>query len=99
VVKISWTNQAIEDLDAICQFIARDAPPYARIFVQRIFTIVERLASFPRSGRVVPELKQQDIREIIYGDYRIIYRLLEDEVEILTILHSAKLLRPFKILK
>ncbi len=99
MVKLSWTDQAIEDVDAICQFIARDAPPYARIFAQRVFTIVERLASFPYSGRVVPELKREDIREIIYRDYRIIYRLLEDEVEILTVHHGAKLLESRRFLK
>jgi toxin ParE1/3/4 len=99
VVKVSWTEQAVEDLDAICQFIARDAPPYARIFAQQVFTIVERLTVFPRSGRVVPKLKHEDIREIIYRNYRIIYRLLEDEIEILTVHHGAKLLESPKFLK
>ena len=99
MVKVSWTDQAIEDIDAICQFIARDAPPYARIFAQRVFTIVKRLGSFPRSGRVVPELKREDIREVIYRDYRIIYRLLEDEVEILTVHHGARLFDSIGFLK
>ena len=99
MVKVSWTDQAIEDVEAICKFIARDAPPYAKIFAQRVFTIVGRLASFPHSGRMVPELRREDIREIIYRDYRLIYRLSEDEVEILTVHHGAKLLKSHRVLK
>jgi addiction module RelE/StbE family toxin len=94
VVKVSWTEQALEDLNAIGQFIARDTPAYARIFAQRIFAAVEHLGSFPRSGRIVPELQREDIREIIYRNYRIIYRLLKDEIEILTVHHGARLLQP-----
>jgi len=90
VVRVSWTDQALEDLDAICLFIARDAPRYAEIFADRVFGAVERLENFPHSGRVVPEIGRKDIREIIFGNYRIIYRLLSDEVEILAVHHGAR---------
>lgn len=53
--KVSWTAQALFDLEAIGDFIARDAPSFAQVFVDRIFDAVERLESFPKSGRVVPE--------------------------------------------
>jgi plasmid stabilization system protein ParE len=53
---------------------------------------VERLEDFPRSGRVVPEIEQDNIREIILNRYRIVYRLSENEVKILTVFHSSKLL-------
>ncbi|MFQ5639358.1 MAG: type II toxin-antitoxin system RelE/ParE family toxin [bacterium] len=92
MARITWTDQALEDLDAICEFIARDAPRYAQVFADRIFESVERLESFPKSGRMVPELEIETLREIIFGNYRIVYRITDNEVEILTVFHGSKLL-------
>lgn len=92
MAQVRWTPQAADDLEAICLFIARDAPPLAAIFADRLFRATERLASHPRLGRVVPELRNQNIREIIIGSYRVIYRIWEDEVQLLTLHHGARLL-------
>lgn len=89
---LRWTDQALEDLTSIRDFIARDAPGYAEIVVERIFESAERLVDFPLSGRVVPEFEQPDIRELIPGVYRIVYRVREGRVDILTVFHSARLL-------
>jgi toxin ParE1/3/4 len=89
---LSWTFQALDDLDAICEFIARDAPRYAQLFAIQAFEAADRLAIFPLSGRIVPEINDQAIREIILGSYRIVYRLVEDEVEIITVHHGARLI-------
>ena len=94
MARVRWSNQALADLEAIGDFIARDAPSVAQVFVERVFTAVTRLEAFPRSGRVVPEIGQEDIREIIFGSYRIVYVISEDEVNILTVFHAARLLRP-----
>ncbi len=94
---VSWTIQALDDLDAICEFIARDAPRYAQLFAMQAFESVDRLEMFPHSGRVVPEINKQEIREVILGNYRIVYRLREDEVEILTVHHGAQLLTADKL--
>jgi toxin ParE1/3/4 len=75
-------------------FIARDAPSVAQVFVERVFAAIMRLEAFPRSGRIVPEIGQEDIREIIFGSYRIVYAVSEEEVNILTVFHAARLLRP-----
>ena len=64
------------------------------MFVERVFAAVKRLEVFPRSGRIVPEIGQEDIREIIFGSYRIVYVVGEEEVDILTVFHAARLLRP-----
>jgi len=96
VAQVTWTDQALDDLDAICLFIARDAPRYAELFAERVFRATDRLAQFPRLGRVVPEIGRDDIREVIVQSYRIIYRALPDEVEILTIHHGARLLERFE---
>jgi addiction module RelE/StbE family toxin len=92
MAKIKWTPQALEDIETIANFIARDSTYYAGIFTVKIFETVERLELFPESGRTVPELNCKKIKEVILGNYRIIYRLKEDMVEILTVYHSARLL-------
>jgi plasmid stabilization system protein ParE len=66
----------------------------ASVFAHRAFRATGRLAGHPRSGRVVPELGQDLVREVLLGSYRIIYRLLDDEVQIITIHHGARLLDP-----
>ena len=90
--RILWTRQAQEDLREVRAFIARDAPATASAFVRRLRQSVERLRMFPCSGQIVPELGREEIRELLKGDYRIIYRVAEHRVEILTVYHSARLL-------
>ena len=65
---------------------------YAGIFTIKVFEAVERLKLFSESGRIVPELNRKEIREVILGNYRIIYRIKEEIAEILTVYHSARLL-------
>lgn len=94
MASVTWTEQALDDLEAVCLFIARDSPRYAELFAMRVFQATDRLATFPRMGRVVPELGREDIHEVIVQGYRIIYRLNNDEgVEIVTVHHGARLLR------
>lgn len=90
---IIWTSQALDDLQAIGDFIARDAPAFAQAFVDKVFETVERLETFPGSGRIVPEVNQVSTREIILGSYRIVYLLSDDEVSILTVFHASRLLK------
>ena len=92
MAKLKWTEQALDDVEAIAIYIARDSFFYAQVFAQRIFDSVQRLEIFPESGRVVPEVAQQNIREVLHGNYRIIYRVKNDFVEILTVYHSSRLL-------
>ena len=66
---------------------------YARIFASQIVEKASVLESFPKVGRVVPESNREDTREILYGNYRIVYRLESDDVQILTVHHSARLLQ------
>ncbi|MBI4386145.1 MAG: type II toxin-antitoxin system RelE/ParE family toxin, partial [Elusimicrobia bacterium] len=92
-----WTLQAAEDLDFIVSFIAKDSTPYARLFVVDVFEAVDRLIQFPESGRTVPELNDPAVRELILGNYRLVYRLKKDIVELLTVYHGARLLDPSKL--
>ena len=92
MTRVVWTLQAIEDVEAIGAYIARDSPHYAALMAERIVESVERLKEFPRSGRVVPEVGQEAYREVVIGTYRIVYRLAGDLAEILTVVHAARLL-------
>jgi addiction module RelE/StbE family toxin len=93
VARVRWTFQAIEDIDAICEFIARDAPRTARRFGQRLYAAVGPLERFPLSGQIVPELRRDDVREIRLKRYRIIYRVRDQEtVEVLAVHHGSRLL-------
>jgi toxin ParE1/3/4 len=94
VARIVWSPQALADVDAICAFIARDAPRHAESVAARIVRAAERLAQFPRSGRIVPELARDDFRETFVLSYRVIYRLRNGDVEIVTVHHGARLLNP-----
>jgi len=64
---------------------------YAALLVERLFAAVDRLESFPESGRIVPEFQRRDLREVILGSYRIVYRLHADRAVILTVFHGARL--------
>jgi addiction module RelE/StbE family toxin len=93
VTEVIWAPQAIRDVEAIRAYVTRDSAHYADLVVERIVAAVERLKDNPRSGRVVPELGDESIREVIHRNYRIVYRLRRDIVEIATVFHGARLFR------
>ena len=97
MAEVRWTNQASEDLESIAQFISKDSVYYARLFVVDVFRAVDQLTDFPKSGRIVPELRDPVIRELILGNYRLVYRLKETWVEVLTVYHGARLLDPSRL--
>ena len=97
MARLIWTSQVLDDIEAICKFIARDSNHFAHLFANKIFERAGILESFPNAGRIVPESSQESIREILCGNYRIIYRILEDEVQILTVHHSSRLFVPSNI--
>jgi toxin ParE1/3/4 len=92
MVEIIWSPRAASDFEEICDYIANDSEHYARIFAQRIIAIVEKLSDFPHGGRIVPEYQKEDLHERIFQNYRIIYRIKPDIIEIVAVVHSARLL-------
>jgi toxin ParE1/3/4 len=91
-MKLVWSAQAQSDLREIRKFIARDAPDTATAYIRRLRSSVNRLRSFPGSGVVVTEAAHPSIREVYFGQYRIIYEVTSTRIEILTVFHSARLL-------
>lgn len=94
MVKVIWTKQSIEDINNIAEYISLDSARYAESWVEEIFDKEFILSTFPDSGRIVPELKQENIREIITGNYRLVYRTNIDFLEVLTVYHCSRLLSP-----
>ncbi|MFL5415671.1 MAG: type II toxin-antitoxin system RelE/ParE family toxin [Myxococcales bacterium] len=92
MTRVRWAPQAVEDLQSIRSYIARDSIEYADLIVDQIVEAVERVETHPRSGRMVPELGLSSIREVIVRSYRIVYLLEGDDAFILTVFHGA---RPF----
>ena len=97
MAEVRWTPQAAEDLKAIAGFISNDSPHYASLFVLDVLNAVERLDEFPKIGRMVPEVNDPEIREVILGNDRIFYRLQPETVEVLTVYHGARLLDPSQL--
>ncbi len=90
MAEVIWRPQALRDLEAIEAYYENVAPDFAPLFVAGAFDATRRLSDFPNVGRAVPEIGDNDIREVIYRQYRIIYVVSEERVEVLTIYHSSR---------
>jgi toxin ParE1/3/4 len=93
MVKIVWTEFALEDLKSIHGYISKDSKIYADRFIEKLISRVDQLENNPESGRIVPEFNIEIIRELIEGNYRIIYRINSDFVGIVRVHHSARQLK------
>jgi addiction module RelE/StbE family toxin len=91
MVKVIWTEQAIDDLTNIAQYSSGYSSTYASAIVSKLFNKTTILKTMPRIGRMVPERNSETIRELIEGNYRIIYEISsEDRIDVLTVHHSSK---------
>jgi toxin ParE1/3/4 len=90
--KVTWSPSARSDLKEIISYLAEDNVEIARHFGYSLIESTKSLVLFPKRGRIVPELKNPEIREIIFKSYRIIYRLKESQglVEIVRVWHAAR---------
>ena len=91
MARLVWRDEALTDLENIGHYIEQGSRIYASVVVSRLFESANRLADFPASGRVVPELGREDVRETIVGMYRVIYQLSGDEVAIVAVMHGDRL--------
>lgn len=90
--KVVWSSQAIEDIDAIAVYIARDSPSYAAAIVRKLIAETRQLASSPFAGNTLIEFDDSNIREIWSYSYRVIYRIEGETITIATVVHSKMLL-------
>ncbi|KIG19004.1 Death on curing protein, Doc toxin [Enhygromyxa salina] len=89
-----WTDRALDDLEEIDAYIAADDPIAAERWVEGLLAAAQRAGELPMSGRQVPELGREDVREIIKRSYRIVYRILEDRAQVLTVFEGHRRLPP-----
>lgn len=90
--RVAWSPEALEDLEAIAEFIGRDSRFYAQAVVSKGLTVGAAVADFPEAGRVVPELDDNSIRERFVYSYRVIYRVEPERVLIVAVIHGKRLL-------
>lgn len=90
MVKVIWAPSALDDIDMIAEFIGRDSPENAALFTDRLLQATDRLKRNPESGRIIPEIGDPARREIIYGAYRIMYRIEANEIWITGVVHGAR---------
>ncbi len=87
---VHWTEQAVDHLTAIRDYIARSSPRYAHGMIDRILRRSRQLALFPELGGIVTDYDDPTIREVLELPYRIIYRVGADRIDVLAVLHTAR---------
>jgi plasmid stabilization system protein ParE len=94
MAKVIWAPSALDDIESIAAYIAKNSVEMASLFVSRLFDATDRLQEFPFSGRIIPEINNPDCREVIYGTYRIMYRVERNEVWVTGVIHGARDWKP-----
>jgi toxin ParE1/3/4 len=98
-MKLSWTKEALIRLQEIEEYISKDNPQVAVEFVDKIISIAETIPENPEKGRIVPELSIEQIRELLYKNYRIVYYRKKSIIEVLTVFEGHQLLRKEEVIK
>ena len=92
--RVSWSPTALDDVDAIAEYINRDSPAYTRAVVSKLRDTARNLETSPNAGRIVPELGNEAIRERFVYSYRLIYRIQNHDVLVVAVVHGRRLLEP-----
>ncbi len=93
-MSVIWSPLATEKIRDIASYIALDNPSAAEQWIEKIFDAVKQLNDFPESGRIVPEIKRNDIRELVQGNYRVIYKVQNKDILILVVKSYRQILSP-----
>ncbi|MDF2434078.1 MAG: toxin ParE1/3/4 [Mucilaginibacter sp.] len=92
-VTIVITESAYNDLEDSENYISQDSPLMARRFINKIFDRIDQLYNYPTSGKLVPEIKNKSLRELLLNKYRIIYKIVDEQhIDIIRIVHGSRLL-------
>jgi toxin ParE1/3/4 len=87
-----WSEEALDDVDRIAEYIGRDSPYHAQQVAEHLFDLAGELPAHPELGRIVPELADPKVRERFLYSYRLIYELGDEEIHILAVIHGKRLL-------
>ena len=91
-MNIIWSPLALDRVSEIAEYIAKDKPMAAKNWIDTVFAKVEQLKDAPETGRVVPEINKKKFRELLYANYRIIYKIEKNRISILTVRHGMQIL-------
>lgn len=91
-MRVDWTDLALDRVDEIGRHIAEDNLDAAVRWTTGLFDAADRLSEFPESGRMVPELEAREVRELVYGAYRVFY-YVGDSIRVLSVRHGSQLIR------
>jgi plasmid stabilization system protein ParE len=89
---VVWSQEALDDIDAIADYISRDSPHHVQRVIEALFELSDTLAAFPRAGRGVPELANASVHECFLYSYRMIYEIHVERIDILAVIHGRRLL-------
>ncbi len=98
-MKLFWTKEALLRLQEIEEYISKDNPIVALEFVDKLISVAETIIENPERGRVVPELSLENIRELLHRNYRIVYLVKKNSIDILTVFEGHQLLKREEIFK
>lgn len=98
-MKLVWTREAQIRLKEIDAYISRDNPVVAIEFIDGLIALAETIVDNPQKGRVVPELSLENIRELLYKNYRIVYLVKKNSIDVLTVFEGHQLLKEEEIFK
>ena len=90
MVEVKWLPRALDDIDSIADYISKDSDRYAKRLVQKIIERAELLIANPMLGRMVPEFRRKNLRELIIGNYRIVYLIYTNRVDVIRVHHSKR---------
>src|SRR3954470_14897797 len=92
MARLIWSPAFVDDFEEICEYIGRDSQQFASVICEKVINAVEAIPAHPRMSSIVPEYQRDDIREIFVYRYRLIFRLHHDAVQLVTVIHGARLL-------
>lgn len=94
---VRWTNHALPQLRHIHEYIAQDSPFYAKRVAEELVQKTVGLDELPRTGRIVPELNDDTVREVGLYSYRILYQITSAQIDVLAVIHKRRDLQPEEI--
>ncbi len=92
--RVVWSPEALEDIESIAQYIARDSGFYAKAVVSKLVSTAQAIPEAPLIGRIVPEIADASIRERLVYSYRMIYQLRENDILVVAVIHGKRLIEP-----
>jgi len=90
VVKISWSPEAVRDVESVLDYLSRNSPVFAKTVAAKLCSTVRSLAAFPNIGKMIPGIGDSAVREIVVYSYRLVYRVEKYQIMVVALLHGQR---------